>query len=169
MRIRAAIRPGAFYLVWWLLALIPWSSGAAFAAGSTDGGEEVVLAVEVNGQESGRDLVVLRDADGGCWLEAADFRCLNAEWQLSLSGCRNHARPGALDLFTEIARIAPGSYGVMFIRDDEDADTPEQWWQCVMARGQVRRHGDGLISPHRPTVEDFEPWETGHDDTNAGS
>ncbi|MBE2316680.1 hypothetical protein DVA67_011900 [Solirubrobacter sp. CPCC 204708] len=95
---------------------------------------------------------------------ALDVR--NGLWFLAIHGFNNHRNPAVVELFEAVARIAPGSYGILFTHDDEaglrnfvagpyEAGEHENWWYCrVMKRGRVERHADALLSPHVPTVED---------------
>lgn len=92
-------------------------------------------------------------------LEIGDLRCLNGDWQVWLAGYRNHRRRGLVPLYHAIALAAPGSYGMLHVRDDEHPDSPEQWLSFVMTRGAVRSEVDRFLSPHRPRVEDLELWE----------
>ena len=94
---------------------------------------------------------------------ALDVR--NGSWFLAIHGLNNHRNPAVVRLFEAIARIAPGSYGMLFTHDDEaglgaargpdEAGEHDNWWYCrVMKRGHVERHTDAWMSPHVPTVED---------------
>jgi hypothetical protein len=89
----------------------------------------------------------------------------NVSWFLTVHGLNNHRNPNVVNLFETVARIAPGSYGILFTQDDEAGlGTPrgpdeigehDNWWYCrVMQRGRVERHTDRWLSPHVPTVED---------------
>jgi hypothetical protein len=57
-------------------------------------------------------------------------------------------------LFTEVARRAPGSYGVLHVHDDEDPAHPNSWSRFVIRRGVVRAEVDADLSPHISVVED---------------
>ncbi|MDA0179347.1 immunity 7 family protein [Solirubrobacter phytolaccae] len=89
----------------------------------------------------------------------------NGSWFFQIHGLNNHRNPNVVRLFEAVARIAPGSYGVLFTHDEEaglgtprgpdDTGELDNWWYCrVMKRGRVERHADALLSPHVPTVED---------------
>jgi hypothetical protein len=101
----------------------------------------------------------------------------NVSWFLTIHGLNNHRNPRVVELFETIARIAPGSYGILFTQDDEaglgDHRGPDEigerdnWWYCrVMKRGRVERHTDAWLSPHIPTVED-DLSDVGSDDAPA--
>jgi hypothetical protein len=87
---------------------------------------------------------------------------INGAYQLVTTGFTNHRDTRAAEitaLYSEIAQIAPGSYGLLYMRNDEDPDPLrrngfEVW---VLARGALDVQSDGLLSPFVPTVEDPPP------------
>lgn len=78
---------------------------------------------------------------------------------MSVSRLTNHRAAEAAELFElsqRIAETAPGSYGLLYVHDDESADTSfgnefEVW---VLRRGQFARRRDEYLSPIVPTIED---------------
>jgi hypothetical protein len=88
----------------------------------------------------------------------ADLRIANGDWHLWLAGLHNHRDEGVIDLFRGVAATAPGSYGLLYVFDDElgdGRDDARNSWRCwVMKRGEVSETEDALLSPHVPTVED---------------
>lgn len=85
--------------------------------------------------------------------ETADLRVANGEYHLWLAGMHNHQAPGILGLYRAVAAVAPGSYGILYTRDD---DVSNYWDRWVMRRGQVCRQQDHDLSPHVGLVEDTE-------------
>jgi Immunity protein 7 len=83
--------------------------------------------------------------------ETVDLRGANGHWQVWLAGCHNHRAPGITELFRSIARAAPGSYGILYVYDDEASDGWDRW---VMRRGDVHKARDEDLSPHVGVVED---------------
>jgi len=85
-----------------------------------------------------------------------DIRTANGHLHLSLAGCHNHADARVLYLFHDVARLAPGSYGLLYIHDDEDPerDTANRWTSHVLARGAVTAVPDPFLSPIIEVVED---------------
>jgi hypothetical protein len=83
--------------------------------------------------------------------ETLDLRRANGSLHLWLAGSHNHRSETVIDLFRAVARLAPGSYGVMYVLDDDVADMWERW---VMRRGSVTREADTSLSPHIGMVED---------------
>lgn len=92
--------------------------------------------------------------NGPCRLEV-----VNGAYHLWTTGVFNHRGDRGeelLELFRWIARMAPGSYGLLYVYDDEAENLPErvgfQVWR--LARGQLLRHQDPFLSPYFPVVED---------------
>jgi hypothetical protein len=93
-----------------------------------------------------------------------DARVVNGEALLWTAGAKNHATPiqqELLDLFTSIAQIALGSYGLLYLHDDEDAKARQcvsgpllGAWRADSSRRpvliSVRAHAGG--SPSRLTL-----------------
>jgi hypothetical protein len=90
-----------------------------------------------------------------------DFRWENGVPMLHVGGMPNHfGRQGqeVIDLFKYVARVAPGSYGLLLTYDDEDPDPRRRGAFRVLrlARGEVSEHADPFLSPVAPTIEDSE-------------
>lgn len=86
--------------------------------------------------------------------EVADLRSVNGDYHLWLAGTHNHATSGVVELFRAVAALAPGSYGLLHVLDDEDSTTPNGWVCHVMRRGAVTASPDAHLSPHIGRVED---------------
>jgi len=84
----------------------------------------------------------------------------NGEAFLTVTRLTNHFSgvvQEILDLFMRIAVIAPGSYGLLYLHDDEDGNGWMNDFQVyVLAKGVVTKRRDPFLSPCIPTVED--PW-----------
>jgi Immunity protein 7 len=88
----------------------------------------------------------------------ASLRWVNGAAQLHISGFLNH-RSGegqqVIECFQRIAKVAPGSYGVLYIRDDEDSSGRNNEFQVVvMRRGAIFAAADNFLSPCVPVIED---------------
>ena len=87
-----------------------------------------------------------------------DFRVMNANYVVCVAGFNNHEYPGAeslLKLFHTIGVYAPGSYGILYARNDEDMKGFEnefQVWRLV--RGEFEKMKDHYLSPCVPVIED---------------
>lgn len=87
-----------------------------------------------------------------------DVQAVNGEYHLSVSGFTNHKGKDAEDvlkLYRFIAQKAPGSYGILYTRDDEDPSGNDNRFQVlVLARGSLVEHEDPFLSPFVTVVED---------------
>ncbi|MEU6113795.1 Imm7 family immunity protein [Streptomyces sp. NPDC047117] len=84
-----------------------------------------------------------------------DLRWMNGEPFVHLGGYSNHrSSPDVVELFEHVAVVAPGSYGLLHVRDDEDPDHENEVIVLRLVRGVVTRHTEALLSPCIPTVED---------------
>ncbi|MFN8053055.1 MAG: Imm7 family immunity protein [Acidimicrobiales bacterium] len=86
--------------------------------------------------------------------ETADLRNENGSWHVWLSGFHNHVADHIVPLYRSIAELAPGSYGLLHIHDDERSGD----WICwTMARGGISPSTEARLSPHIDVVEDAPP------------
>jgi Immunity protein 7 len=83
--------------------------------------------------------------------ETRDLRSANGRLHVWLAGAHNHRAETVIGLFRSIAEAAPGSYGVMYVLDDDVSST---WERLVMRRGTVSPEVDTSLSPHMGVVED---------------
>jgi len=83
-----------------------------------------------------------------------DLRWMNGEPFIHLGGHSNHrSSPDVVGLFEHVAAVAPGSYGLLHIRDDEDPGHENDVGVLRLARGMVTQHTEVLLSPCIPTLE----------------
>ena len=77
---------------------------------------------------------------------------------LHVAGQHNHRSDYVFELFHWVAENAPGSYGILYIRDDEDFNRDGDYSNCFrvwkLCRGQLVEQPDPFLSPAIPTVED---------------
>ena len=90
----------------------------------------------------------------------AEVRQMNGDVRLYVGGNKNHRGVigDEIDQLLEwTARIAPGSYGLLYWRDDEGdlPAGPYNFQVKVMSRGEVVTRFDPFLSPFFPIVEDF--------------
>ncbi|WP_431995087.1 Imm7 family immunity protein [Streptomyces griseoflavus] len=84
-----------------------------------------------------------------------DLRWMNGEPFIHLGGFSNHrSSPDVVGLFEHVAAVAPGSYGLLHVRDDEEPGHENEMRVLRLARGMVTQHTEALLSPYTPTVED---------------
>ena len=66
-------------------------------------------------------------------------------------------RSTVIDLFAKVGELAPGSYGLLYLHDDEDPGHELDFRIVRLVRGAVTEHVDRLLSPVIPTLEDEYP------------
>lgn len=95
------------------------------------------------------------------WHDAVfEVRNLNGQYFLTADGMVNRRREEGerLDLFLAIiARKLPGSWGLIYERDDEMPDPPgsNAFRVRVLARGRIVERPDPFLSPCNPVIEDL--------------
>jgi hypothetical protein len=82
---------------------------------------------------------------------------MNGSPFVHIGGFHNHRNPAVPDLFRQIGRIAPGSYGLLHILDDEDPAHRDEVRMLTLIRGDVRESTETRMSPPIPTLEDAYP------------
>lgn len=86
-----------------------------------------------------------------------ELKVLNAKYMIVVSGCTNHWGPAVDDVFRLLQRVgieAPGSYGILYEWNDENLSRENEFHVWRLARGKLTEHGDALLSPCIPTIED---------------
>jgi hypothetical protein len=86
-----------------------------------------------------------------------DLRQINGGYYVHLGGFPNHhGTQGSevIDLFAKVGYLAPGSYGLLYVHDDEDPEHELKFRVFRLVRGTVTEHADQLLSPVIPTLED---------------
>ncbi|WP_370936647.1 Imm7 family immunity protein [Amycolatopsis sp. cg13] len=89
-----------------------------------------------------------------------DLQPMNGRYYIHLGGHPNHrGQQGAevIDLFAKVGRLAPGSYGLLYVHDDEHPEHQLSFRVFRLVRGEVTEHADHLLSPVIPILEDEEP------------
>ena len=123
--------------------------GLAESAEESDLGQLKEKVIEL------RDLV----ADSN-WRDAVfEVKGLNGAYFFRAIGLINHRREESerLELFLSvISRRLPGSFGLIYDRDDEmpNPPGPNAFRVRVMARGKLTERQDPFLSPCNPVIED---------------
>ena len=88
--------------------------------------------------------------------DVAYLNNLNGTVVLNIAGNHNHRNNLAVDLFTWIAQNVVGSFGLLYIMDDEDnrAEKGNRFLVWRLARGVLQEFDDPFLSPFIPIVED---------------
>lgn len=87
------------------------------------------------------------------------IRYMNGSAFMWCSGCTNHWSADVqevLDLYRFIAGRARGSYGLLYVHNDEDPLHENEFQVWTLAKGQLRHQVDRVLSPCIPTIEDPE-------------
>ncbi|MGW3289784.1 Imm7 family immunity protein [Streptomyces sp. NPDC001002] len=83
-----------------------------------------------------------------------ELRWMNGEPFIHLGGHSNHrSSPDVVGLYEHVAAVAPGSYGLLHFRDDEDPSYENDVRVLRLARGTITLHTEALLSPCVPTLE----------------
>ena len=87
-----------------------------------------------------------------------ELKVRNGEWYIEMSLFSNRKTDEIdelLDFFNFIAKIACGSYGIIYILDDEDINGKSNEFQVYsISRGALQEQKDVFLSPFIPVVED---------------
>lgn len=89
-----------------------------------------------------------------------EVKVLNGKYYLEFTIIHNR-KTSKIDECIEyiefIGFIAPGSYGIIYMLDDEDINGKENEFQVfTLIRGKLEKKKDSYLSPFIPTVEDEE-------------
>ena len=91
-----------------------------------------------------------------------DMRWINGTCMVWFAGHPNHRHDCVFGLFRWLAQRAPGSYGLLYVWDDESHGFENQFRVWRLARGLVLEMADSFLSPCIPTIED--PYDRDHKD-----
>lgn len=87
-----------------------------------------------------------------------EIKAQNGEWFLEFTLFSNRINPQILEVFELckwIGKVADGSYGLIYLYNDEDRNGKENQFQVFsLARGVVSENNDPFLSPIIPTIED---------------
>jgi len=120
------------------------------------------IAATATGDEDAALLDRLVDRVHRSLRDAGDLDLVDLRWSaglpmLHLGGLDKHGTavaPQLLATFERVAELAPGSYGLLHIWDDQDPEHDNAFRVYKMARGQVTETTDPHLSPIAPTILD---------------
>jgi Immunity protein 7 len=75
-------------------------------------------------------------------------------WVAGNTNHRSQAIQDVFDLYAYISSVAPGSYGILYMHDDEEIGFENEFRVYVLTRGNLTVHKDPFLSPYFPVVED---------------
>jgi repressor of nif and glnA expression len=91
-----------------------------------------------------------------CINEYYDLRTANGATYLNITVAHNRHGEHVIDFFKWISSIAIGSYGLLYVQDDEDFqrgnDNQFKVWR--MRKGKVDELDDPFLSPIHPNIEE---------------
>lgn len=103
---------------------------------------------------------IRQDVAGHTWPSLAiSLDALNGQYVLTISANPNRRRDEVEfvhELVEFIRANLPGSWGILYERDDETEQPPgpNAYKVTVLARGRLAEHADPFLSPVNPTIED---------------
>ena len=86
-----------------------------------------------------------------------ELKVINAQYMASFAGYANHRSPdveAVIEFFEEIGKKAPGSYGLLYVSDDEVPEFDNEFQVGRLVRGKFEFVKDHYLSPRIPTLED---------------
>ncbi|MGO4529119.1 Imm7 family immunity protein [Paenibacillus sp. 2TAF8] len=86
-----------------------------------------------------------------------DLRAVNGDFQLWIAGLDNHkpeTNYDPIEVFRKTGELAPGSYGILYVRDSDDAASSNHFKVYTLIRGKVAEQEDRFLSPFVPKLED---------------
>lgn len=86
------------------------------------------------------------------------LRIKNGTYQISIFGNSNHLNSSHEYLFSFlnwIASYAIGSYGLIYILDDENEKNPDNFVVYSLKKGRIYMHKDKFLSPINPEIEEW--------------
>lgn len=86
-------------------------------------------------------------------------KVLNGEWFLEFTIFANRKNPQTEEVFklyNRIGKLAEGSYGLIYLYDDEADGRENQFQVFSLSKGSIKEFSDSYLSPIVPTIEDAE-------------
>ena len=86
-----------------------------------------------------------------------EIKRVNGECFIEILSCTNHMSSDVKEIisfYKIVGKIAKGSYGLLYVHNDEDKNSYNDFMVYRLARGWVEIYRDNLLSPIVPTIED---------------
>ena len=116
---------------------------------------------KVTVEEDNEDIIIdkiKKEIENLSWFKP-QIKALNGEWFLEFSifsNRKNLQTEEVFKLYTRIGELAEGSYGLIYLHDDEDEERANQFQVFSLSKGSVKEFSDFYLSPIIPTIEDEE-------------
>ena len=107
--------------------------------------------------EEDLDIWPIYDKISSLSLEGLCITAMNGERYIEYSLFSNHMAQDAkelLELFYYVGEVAIGSYGLLYLYDDEDPTKDNSFKVYRLCKGKVVEFDDQLLSPFNPTIEE---------------
>ena len=111
-------------------------------------------------EEEKIDILLARikdEIDSLSWFKP-EIKAQNGEWFIEFTLFSNRINPQVLEVFEfykQISKLTDGSYGLIYLYNDEDMNGKENQFQVFsLARGVIKENPDPFLSPIIPTIED---------------
>ena len=112
-------------------------------------------------EEDHLDIVIEKiknEIDRLSWFKP-QIKALNGDWFMEFTIYANRPNPQTQEVFQlyeKIGELAEGSYGLIYLHDDEDKGKWNEFRVYALSRGLVKEFRDSFLSPFIPTIEDKE-------------
>lgn len=116
---------------------------------------------KVTVEEDNEDIIIdkiKKEIENLSWFKP-QIKALNGEWFLEFTIFANRNNPETEEVFklyTKIGELAEGSYGLIYLYDDEAEGRENQFQVFALSKGSVKEFSDFYLSPIVPTIEDAE-------------
>ncbi|CAJ1317055.1 Imm7 family immunity protein [Paenibacillus nuruki] len=84
-----------------------------------------------------------------------EVKAINGQYHFLITGFSNHkilSKYNPITILRRIGEIAPGSYGILYVYDDEDEVYFNEFRVYVLTRGYLAEKQDPFLSPLIPTI-----------------
>ncbi|PZD93001.1 hypothetical protein DNH61_24745 [Paenibacillus sambharensis] len=90
-------------------------------------------------------------------VDVLDMKAINGQYHLWMTGLWNRepsSKFSPAEIMNNIGIIAPGSYGMLYVFNNEHPKHSNEFKVYVLARGNVEEKNDPFLSPLIPVVAD---------------
>ncbi|MDE7254218.1 MAG: immunity 7 family protein [Acetatifactor sp.] len=116
---------------------------------------------KVTFEEDNEDILIdniKKEIENLSWFKP-QVKALNGDCFLEFTIFANRQNPQTEEVFKlykKIGELACGSYGLIYLYDDEAVGRENQFQVFSLSRGSIKEHIDSYLSPIIPTIEDAE-------------
>lgn len=95
-------------------------------------------------------------------IDIIEVKAINGQYHFLMTGFANHkiiSEYNPINIFRHIGILASGSYGILYVYDDEDLEYFNEFRVYVLTRGDISEKSDTYLSPLIPTVANKSKFE----------